>query len=120
MTWTPLQRLPNPLSLAFCDAVRATILQRDVGRGITRGGDGMLIVPMEEGAAVHVLLEPRSETAVKFGPRQAIRIDLAGRAVAGRMGYGLAATATIDVKSRCFMDVTCEIRWRDRAGGASI
>lgn len=115
MTWRPLDHIPDPLRLALCDAVRALVLEHDVGRGIRRDGDGLLIVPVPDGQEVRVGLRPTARAPVPFGPRQAIRYDFDGHAAQGRMSYGLSAHATLDVKTKSFVDVGCDILWQARA-----
>ena len=112
-TWQPLDRLPDPLRIALRDAVRAFLLQYDVGRGIQREADGSLSVPMSDGGHVRVSLRSVSQRMTSFGVRQAIRYDLEGRAVTGRRSFGLAASATLDVRSRAFSDIDCHLTWQE-------
>lgn len=114
MTWRPLDQVPDPLRLALCDAVRAFVLQHDVGR-VQRDGDGLLIVPLPDGQVVRVGLRPTTQTPAPFGPRQAIRYDFDGHAAEGRMSYGLSARATLDVKTKAFVEVGCDILWQASA-----
>jgi hypothetical protein len=113
MTWQPLDHVPDPLQLGLCDALRTFVLQRDLGLGIERDAEGLLVVPLAEGTVLRVGLTVTSRVAVRFGARQALRIDLGGRAVRGRTSYGLAGRAILDLKTKAFLDVDCDIVWTD-------
>jgi hypothetical protein len=114
MSWQPLSRVPDPVQLALVDAVRASIMGLDMHAGVSRGENGMLIVEIADGRCIHVGLRTIAQTPETFGARTAMRFDLEGRAVLGQEGLGLAAHAVVDAKTRAFLDVGCEIRWRDR------
>lgn len=112
MTWRPLTKVPDPIQLAFLDAVRATVAPVGVYHGISRANEDMLAVDLKDGRRVFVAFTKSPPTAATFGPRQALRYDLNGRAVVGSEGFGLAARAVIDVKTQAFVDVACEVLWR--------
>ena len=84
--------------------------------GVSRGEDNMLIVDLADGRRIRVAFRTLAQTPETFGARSALRFDMDGRAVIGQEGYGLVAHAIVDVKTRAFLEVSCEIRWRDRAG----
>ena len=113
MSWHPLERVPEDVELAFLDAVRATILPVDLHSGIGIAEDGALAVALDGGQMAHVSFEATAQTPTKFGPREALRYDLRGRAVVGHASFGLAARAVVDLKTRAFVTVTCEVLWRE-------
>jgi hypothetical protein len=112
MTWRPLDKVPDPVQLAFLDAVRATVAPIGVYAGVSRASEDMLAVDLKDGRRVFVAFTKSAPTAATFGPRQALRYDLNGRAVVGSEGFGLAARAVIDVKTQAFVEVSCEVLWR--------
>ena len=112
MTWWPLDKIPDPVQLAFLDAVRATVAPVGLYAGVSRANDDMLAVDLKDGRRVFVALTKSAPTPATFGPRQALRYDLDGRAVIGSEGFGLAARAVIDVKTQAFVEVSCEVLWR--------
>jgi hypothetical protein len=114
LTWQPLRSVPSALELALCDTVRAVVSQLDLFAGISRTEDGDLDVALADGSRLRVNLRIAGRTATTFGPRQAVRYDLEGQAVFGGEGMGLAAHATLDIKTRAFLDVACTILWRSR------
>jgi hypothetical protein len=113
MTWQPLARIPDPIQLAFLDAARATIMPLDTHAGVSRAENDMLAVDLADGRRIHVSFKTIAQSAEKFGARNAVRYAMEGRAIVGREGLGLAASAIVDVKTRAFLDVSCEIRWRE-------
>ncbi len=113
MSWQPLARVPDPIQLALLDAVRASVMALDMHVGVSRGEDGMLAVDLADGRRIHVGFRTLAQTAETFGARAAMRFDMEGRAVLGKEGFGLAAHAVVDAKTKAFLDVSCEIRWRD-------
>ena len=112
MTWRPLAKVPDPIQLAFLDAVRATIAPVGVYAGVSRANEDMLAVDLKDGQRVFVAFTKSAPTPAMFGPRQALRYDLNGRAVVGSEGFGLAARAVIDVKTQAFVEVACDVLWR--------
>jgi hypothetical protein len=114
MTWRPLDKVPDPIQLAFLDAVRATVAPVGVYTGVSRANDDMLAVDLKDGRRVFVAFTKGAPAPATFGPRQALRFDLDGRAVVGSEGFGLAARAVIDVKTQAFVEVSCEVLWRRR------
>ncbi len=115
MTWRPLSRMPDPLEIALLDAVRASVTSLDTHAGIRRGENGALAVDLADGRRVHVSFRTLAQSPATFGAREALRYDLEGRAVVGTDSLGLAAHAVVDRKTRAFLDVGCETRWRDEA-----
>jgi hypothetical protein len=69
-------------------------------------------VDLKDGRRVFVAFAKSAPAPATFGPRQALRYDLQGRAVVGTEGFGLAARAVIDVKTQAFVEVTCDVLWR--------
>ncbi len=114
MTWQPLRSVPSDLELALCDTVRAVVAQLDVLAGISRMEHGDLDVALADGSRLRVNLRIVGQSATTFGQRQAVRYDLEGQAVSGGMGMGLAAHATLDLKTGAFLDVVCRTLWRSR------
>jgi hypothetical protein len=116
MTWQPLARVPDPIQLALLDAARASIMPLDMRAGISRAENDMLAVDLADGRRIHVSFKTIAQTPETFGARNAVRYDMEGRAVIGKEGLGLAAHAVVDLKTRAFLNIACEIRWRERAG----
>ena len=112
MTWRPLDRVPDPVQLAFLDAVRATVAPVGVYAGVSRASEEMLAVDMKDGRRAFVGFAKTAPTSTTFGERQALRYDFEGRAVIGAEGFGLSARAIVDVKTKAFLDITCDILWR--------
>lgn len=113
MTWRPLSRVPDLLEIAMLDIVRASVTALDTHAGIRREDNGALAVDLADGRRLHASFRTIAQTPAAFGAREALRYDLEGRAVVGAESLGLAAHAVIDLKTRAFLDVGCEIRWRD-------
>jgi hypothetical protein len=113
MSWQPLSRVPDALELAFLDIVRASVMPLDTHAGIRVAENDMLAVELADGRRIHARFRTLARTPVAFGPREALRYDLDGRAVVERESLGLAAHAVVDVKTRAFVDLSCEIRWRE-------
>jgi hypothetical protein len=116
MTWQPLTRVPDPVQQALVDAVRASIMPVDTHAGVSRAEDDMLAVDLADGRRIRVTFRTVAKSAEKFGARDAVRFDMQGRAIVGKAGLGLAAHAVVDIKTQAFLDVSCEIRWRDGDG----
>lgn len=116
MTWRPLTGIPDPIQLAFLDAARATVMPLDTHAGISRGENDTLAVDLADGRRIHVAFKTIAQSPATFGARNALRYDMEGRAVVGTEGLGLAASAIVDIKTRAFLDVSCQIRWRDNQG----
>lgn len=115
MTWRPLSRVPDLLEIALLDAVRATVTGLDTLSGIHRDQNGALAVDLSDGRRLHASFRALAQTPAAFGAREALRYDFEGRAVVGAESLGLAAHAVVDIKTRAFLDVGCETRWRDEA-----
>ncbi|MBV8474209.1 MAG: hypothetical protein JO234_12395 [Hyphomicrobiales bacterium] len=113
MTWRPLSRIPNVVELALLDAVRASVSGLDTHAGFRREENGALAVDLADGRRLLANFRTLAQRPATFGAREALRHDLEGRAVMGAESLGLAAHAVVDVKTRAFLDVGCEIRWRD-------
>jgi hypothetical protein len=113
MTWRPLNRVPDPLEIALLDAVRASVTALDTHAGIRREDNDALAVDLADGRRLRASFRTIAQTPAAFGAREALRYDLEGRAVVGAESFGLAAHAVIDLKTRAFLDVACETRWRD-------
>ncbi len=73
-----------------------------------------MAVDLADGRRLHASFRTIAQMPATFGAREALRYDLEGRAVIGAESLGLAAHAVVDVKTRAFLDVACEIRWRDK------
>jgi hypothetical protein len=116
MTWRPLAAIPEPIDLALRNAVRARVSALDTSSGVSRGDGDRLIVDMRDGRSMHVMLAAGQPRPVSFGPREAVRYDLEGRAILDTEGFGVAGYAIIDLKTRAFFDVGCRILWRDHVG----
>ncbi len=116
MTWQPLTRVPDVVQQALLDAARASIISLDTYAGVSRAENDMLAVDLVDGRRIHVSFKTIAKAAEKFGARDAVRYDMQGRAIVGKEGLGLAAHAVVDIKTQAFLDVSCEIRWRDRDG----
>jgi hypothetical protein len=113
MNWQPLARVPDAIELALRDAVRASVMRLDTHAGISRVEDNMLAIDLADGRRIHAGFRTIAQAPVTFGAREALRYDMDGRAVIGRDGLGLVAHAVVDIKTRAFLDVSCEIRWRE-------
>ena len=113
MTWRPLSRVPDILELALLDAVRASVTGLDTLSGIRRDENGALAVDLSDGRRLHASFRAIAQSPATFGPREALRYDFEGRAIVGTESLGLAAHAVVDLKTRAFLDVGCETRWRD-------
>jgi hypothetical protein len=116
MTWRPLAGVPCPVQQAFLDAARGSVMPLNTHAGVSRAENDMLAVDLADGRRIHVNFRTIAQAAEKFGDRDAVRYDMQGRAVVGKESFGLAAHALVDVKTRAFLDVACEIRWRDGEG----
>jgi hypothetical protein len=103
------------MELAFLDAVRATILPVELHSGICVADNGALEIPLPDGRVAHVSFGPSAQAPTSFGPREALRYDLSGRAVIGHASFGLAARAVVDLKTRAFVAVACEVLWQENA-----
>jgi hypothetical protein len=104
-----LRSVPTALELALCDSVRAVVSQLDTLAGISRMEHGDLNVALPDGTSLRVNLRIVGQTTATFGPRQVVRHNLEGQAVLGGEGIGLAAHATVDIKTRAFLDVACNV-----------
>ena len=113
MTWRPLSRVPDVVEIALLDAVRASLTGLDTLSGIRRDENGALAVDLADGRRLHASFRTVAQTPATFGAREALRYDLEGRAIVGAESLGLAAHAIVDVKTRAFLDIGCETRWRD-------
>jgi hypothetical protein len=116
MSWQPLTRIPDLVQIALLDAARASIMPLDMRAGISLGEGNMLAVDLTDGRRIHVGFRTVAKSAETFGARAALRYDMEGRAIVGQEGLGLAAHAVVDVKTKAFLDIACEIRWRDSKG----
>ena len=116
MSWRPLSRVPDMIELALLDAVRASVMPRDTHAGISLAENDMLAIDLADGRRIHASFRTLAQAPVTFGARNALRYDMDGRAIIGRDGLGLAAHAVVDIKTRAFLDVACEIRWRENRG----
>jgi hypothetical protein len=112
MSWRPLDRVPDDIELAFHDAVRASILPVELHSAMGRDETGTLAITLADGRTAHVKFEATAQEPTNFGPRSALRYELQGRAVIGHDSFGLAARAIVDVKTRAFVAVACEVLWR--------
>jgi len=116
MSWRPLDRVPDHVELAFLDAVRATILPVELHSRIAAAENGTLTVTLADGRMAHVSFQVATRASTNFGAREALRYDLNGQAVIGHTSFGLAARAVVDLKTRAFVEVACEILWRENEG----
>ena len=113
MSWRPLDRVPGDVELAFLDAVRATVLPVESHSGIGRAEDGTLAIALADGRTAHVMFKTTAQAPTNFGPRSALRYELRGRAVIDHESFGLGARAVVDVKTRAFVAVACEVLWQE-------
>lgn len=105
MIWRPLDEDVSPFDVMVSTAVRDCIIQNPNGlRENAQWRDFTY-----EGVKLSLRMRAAPQQSLTHNKRAAIEYVVAGEGVSGEIGYRCEGRAILDLKTRAFLDVDCEL-----------
>lgn len=104
MTWRPPERDIHPYEKILSLAIRDAILSAPAGNG-----PGAWREVSAEGETLNLMLRIAPREQRSFKGRAVLAYAVAGDAVAAAKGYRCEGEALIDLKTRAFLSVECQL-----------
>ena len=109
MNWTPAKSEPDLLEAAINDLARHTLMPAVVPAVGSLDPEGWRKVTLADGRQAAITLEIRPSTDRQWGPRAAACYDFVGQAALERDGFAIAGAIIVDVATKAFLEVDCEL-----------
>ncbi len=108
--WRPATHEIDPVLEAIANAARATILPAVSINIPSPSTDGIRSQRLRDGRELRLKLSTRCPDQKQRGPRTVIVYALLGNAVVdNRIGYQVRGQAVLDVATRAFLDIDCQL-----------
>ncbi|MCC8955309.1 hypothetical protein H8B02_18245 [Bradyrhizobium sp. Pear77] len=109
--WRPATHEIDPLLEAVADAARATILPTASIDMPPPSADGIRSQRLRDGRELRLKLSTHCLGQEQRGPRAVLVYALKGSVVVDNgTGYGVTGRAVLDVATRAFLDVSCQLK----------
>ncbi|MEP9377953.1 hypothetical protein ABLE91_14640 [Aquabacter sp. CN5-332] len=105
MIWQPLTQDVNPFDVMVSMAVRDCITQNP--NGLRENAPWRSFT--YDGAELRLCLRTAPQQSITHNGRAALVYVVAGEGVSGQMGYRCEGRAILDLKTRAFLDVDCQL-----------
>lgn len=109
--WRPAAREIDPLLEAVANTARATILPTAWINIPPPSADGIRSQRLRDGRELRLKLSTHCLGQEQRGPRAVLVYALKGNVIIDNsMGYGVTGRAILDVATRAFLDVSCQLK----------
>jgi hypothetical protein len=114
--WTPAQSGLDPLEEAIHAVARHVLMPGAAPAIAARTPEGWHRLALADGRHVTIALKTRLRAERQWGPRAALWHDFFGQATVERDAVTFAGRAVIDVGTRAFLEVDCQLTATGRVG----